>query len=297
MIICTSNILINFCFRQLNDLLKNEPAIRTFDEAEMSCRAIHWKWNVIQEIVDILKVPYQVTIVLQKENFKLSDFYACWIRMNRILTKMSTRPNETELAQYLLRKLSARENQFFGNKAISCALALDPRFCNKLTEDQTIIAQETLTQLWQRIKSVEEEANPSVDPQNSSDDDITIENTTLLMKYCDEQSDENNVVDIPDLLSSFRQTQHNIENETVSSFWNANKNKFAELHKLAEVIFAISPTPAVVERSFSVLSYVFSPRRNQLSTDMLESILMILLNPDLFYRVNEDDRKELESLK
>lgn len=280
----------------MNDLLKNEPVIRKFEASVKSCRAILWKWNVIQEIVDVLKVPYQVTVVLQKEDFKLSDFYACWDLMNRKLKKMSMKPNKTELARHLLQKLSDREHQFFGNKAIACALALDPRFCKKLTEDQERVARNTLTHLWQRLKSESGDvANTSKDHQNLSDEDITLENTTMLMKYCDEQTSENDIVDIPELLSSFKQTKHNIERETVLGFWNTNKNTFPELYKLAEVIFAISPTQAVVERSFSVLSHIFSSRRNQLSQELLECILVIALNKDLFYLVNENDRRNLES--
>lgn len=59
------------------------------------------------------------------------------------------------------------------------------------------------------------------------------------------------------------------------------------------VIFAISPTQAIVERSFSTMGYVFNERRSMLSKQMLEDILIIGLNSDLFYKNNVDELKSL----
>lgn len=199
--------------------------------------------------------------------------------------------NETTLAQTLLDKMSQREHQFFGNLAVTCALALDPRFCSRITEEQKTEARHTLTKLWHRLKPDERDSSPDAD---SSDIDITIENTTLLMKYLQNPSPEENA-NISSIMDTFIEAQHNIEGVTILGFWEANKDKFPELYKLAEVIFAISPTQAVVERSFSTLSYVFSPRRNNLSEQTLENILIVSLNKDLFYSVNEDDKKALLS--
>lgn len=239
----------------------------------------------------ILSVPYQATIVMQKEIYTLSDFYACWHLMLRKLNKICNAHNETTLAQTLLDKMAQREQQFFGNLAVTCAMALDPRFCSRLTAAQKDAAQDTLTQLWKRLNTDESHSATDAD---SSDIDITIENTTILMKYLQNPLPEQNI-SISNIHDTFIEAQHNIDDVTILGFWEANKEKFPELYKLAEVIFAISPTQAVVERSFSTLSYVFGPRRNNLSERTLENILIVSLNKDLFYSVNEDDKKAMLS--
>lgn len=247
------------------------------------------KLDIVDEIVRVLSVPYKATIVMQKESYTLSDFYACWHLMLRQLKKIRISHNKTDLAQNLLDKMVEREPQFFGNSAIVCALALDPRFCNQITELQKTIARECLIKLWQQI--IDGGTNPSSDT-SISDVDITIENTTLLMKYMEKPSDTE-IVDISAALNTFMETKHKVDGVTIVGFWEENKTKYPELHKLAEVIFAISPTQAVVERSFSTLSYVFNSRRNQLSEVTLENILICSLNKDLFYSVNEDDKNTL----
>lgn len=64
---------------------------------------------------------------------------------------------------------------------------------------------------------------------------------------------------------------------------------------MANVVFAIAPTQAIVERSFSILSYVFNDRRTQLNEQMLEDILTICFHGDLLDAINlEDIEKILE---
>lgn len=244
------------------------------------------KWDIVAEIVRILSVPYQATIVMQKESFTLSDFYACWQLMLRKLDKISRMENKTTLAQNLLSKMMQREHQFFGDPAIACALALDPRFCGQMTVEQKNVAQDALTKLWQRLKN--DHPNTSPEGLDSSDVDITIESTTMLMKYLERPTQQ--IIDLPSIISAFAEAQQPIADVTILGFWELNKSIYPELYQLAEIIYAISPTQAVVERSFSTLSYVFNSRRNQLSEKTLGNILISSLNKDLFHSVNEDDK-------
>lgn len=163
-------------YLQLHDLSKIVDVIRHFESEEM-CEMLLCTWDIVEEIVQVLSVPYQATVVMQKENYTLSDFYACWLLMLRKLNKISTTQSKTNLAQNLLKKMIEREHQFFGNAAISCALALDPRFCGAINKEQKNIARDTLTKLWEHIKSEETCSSTNLD---SSDIDITVENTTIL---------------------------------------------------------------------------------------------------------------------
>lgn len=260
--------------------------------SEEICEMILIKWDHIEEIVRILKIPYQATIVMQKEDYTLSDFYTCWLLMNRKLTKICAMQNKTTLAQNLLNRLSEREGQFLQNPAMTCAIALDPRFCKTLSAVQKATATENLSNLWKRIHNeIEEEGNDSID-LNLSDADITVANTTLLTQFFEKPSNPSSI-NISALINKFAETKHHMENMTILAFWEANKNAFPELHKLSEIIYSISPTQAVVERAFSTLSYVFNARRSRLSEKTLESLLLISLNKELFNSVNDIDREAL----
>lgn len=63
------------------------------------------KWNVIEEIVDILAIPLLSTL-----NFTLPDFYECWIKMEIELKQRNLKPNQqTQSATILQRKLQQRK--------------------------------------------------------------------------------------------------------------------------------------------------------------------------------------------
>lgn len=58
----------------------------------------------------------------------------------------------------------------------------------------------------------------------------------------------------------------------------------------------MSPTQVVVERAFSTLNHVFGCHRSQLKGCLLDDILLICLNADLFELVNMEDISELQNL-
>lgn len=60
---------------QLRDLLKCSAVVTSFKDEVKICQLILHKWNVIIEIVETLKCLYKATIAMQKENYKLSEFY------------------------------------------------------------------------------------------------------------------------------------------------------------------------------------------------------------------------------
>lgn len=70
-----------------------------------------------------------------------------------------------------------------------------------------------------------------------------------------------------------------------------------QLHKLAMVVFGVPPTEVQIERDFSLLNFVFSNRRCMLQQERLEDIMVIHLNPDLFYEVKEEQLIAFKSRK
>lgn len=86
----------------MRDLLKCLNVVQAFMEQETVCKLVLHKWNELKEIVSCLKVLYQATIVMQKEDFKLSDFYATWLYIDKKLKKNMGKQNTTNLAKHLI---------------------------------------------------------------------------------------------------------------------------------------------------------------------------------------------------
>lgn len=183
---------IHFCsIHQIRGLLKCFDILQSFKNEEKLCNMALQKWSVLKELFTCLKPMYQATIVMQKEDFRLSDFNASWIFMNNKLEKSLRKHNKTRLAEHLLSMLARRKHELLGNPALISSLALDPRFCSDLDENQTEIAIETLTELWKRLQTTNDDLSTIgenaecsvVELDSSSDDDITISNTTSLKEY------------------------------------------------------------------------------------------------------------------
>lgn len=272
--------------------MRCEHVIRSFQKDSKICILLLQKWEVIKEIVNVLKVPYQATIVLQMEDFRLSDFYATWIHMNTKLQKQANKKTITDLANILLDKLKGRQTKLLDNPTMSAAIAIDPRFCSQLNNQQKYTAIKTLEDLFKRTKNVKGEIIVSSDSE-SDDDDISIKKSTILSKYRDVNAQKVKDVSIEQSIESFIAEKHNLTDGTILDFWKSKKVSYPALYELAMVILSVTPTQVIVERSFSVLSYVFNCLRNRLSEDMLEDILMIALNVDLFHEVNQEDLNKI----
>lgn len=75
------------------------------------------------------------------------------------------------------------------------------------------------------------------------------------------------------------------------------KKNYEQLCEVAMVIFSILPTEVQIERDFSSFSHIFSNRRYNLHSKILENILLINLNKSLFIEVNEEEVEELFELE
>lgn len=63
---------------------------------------------------------------------------------------------------------------------------------------------------------------------------------------------------------------------------------------VATVLFGVPPTQATVERTFSVVGFIFNNRRFKLSQSMLESIMLTKMNKDLAEEIFKADVEELD---
>lgn len=170
----------------------------------------------------------------------------------------------------MLDALPKRKAQLLDNPAMTCALILDPRFCRELNTQQIDCAELKLLCLWERIKNFHHDkaSNTPLNDSVSSDDDITVPSTTFMNKYLNKKKQgcietnnnhifSSNLEKIRAEIRKFISMQHEMTSVNIIHFWNSNEKAFPELYEMAKVIFAIAPTQAIVERSFSTLSYHF----------------------------------------
>lgn len=290
---------------QTNDVLKCRHIVIALN-TEKICDLLLKKWNILDEIHKVLKPLYQATIVMQTRDFTLSDFYASWCQVEQKLKKYSKKQWSTNLVKKVMESMTARKHKLMDNPAMLCALLLDPRFCHEPDEEQKEIAMNTLETVWKKNHSLKRmnqcASSIEISDSESSDDDISIQTTTNLKMFMDrkiaslpdpKQALIKNTLELRDKLKSFIEHDHQVAEGTIYDFWFKSENDFPELISLAEIIYAMSPTQVVVERAFSTLNHIFGPLRNQINNQLLEDILVICLNEDLFEIVNQDDITEL----
>lgn len=250
------------------------------------------KWEKIKNLKQTLKPFYQATIVMQTSEFTMSDFYASWMQMEKKLERIIKKTSDKRAAEALLQSARGRKPQLFENPAMLCALALDPRFCGSLEDDKKKEAIDALANLWKRISAFHG-PNESVDG-SSSEDEINAQSTRRLEYYMAKKPQDRNIFatniyEIREKISIFLTSKHDGATGTIFQFWTENQKKYPELFEISQIVFAICPTQAIVERAFSTLSHVFPPKRNQLRENILEDILTISLNRDIFCLINEED--------
>lgn len=82
--------------------------------------------------------------------------------------------------------------------------------------------------------------------------------------------------------------------QDIISYWSVQKNKHKHLYELAKCIYSIPPTEVDIERDFSLLNFVFTNRRANLSEEHLNEVMRIHLNKDLFFVVKEEELLKLK---
>lgn len=301
----------------LLDIHECHESIQYLAGKKKECQLLLNKWDILQEFIAILKIPYKGTIALQKKDLSMSDAYAIWLRMKMHLEELSQkfRTPKTSLLKKLTEAINIRKNTILYNPVMLGTLFLDVRFRSIVTTNNEFNeqAQRTLLNLWHRIQSLEatddtaeatNHINSSrVEPSESSilNFSFDFENNNMLDDYI-----QRNEKDTMQVVAQSMSTSIDFELESFQadklpadscmiSFWESNKDKYPCLYKLAMAMFAIPPTEVAVERDFSKLQLIFTDRRCKLAEDLLEIILIIHLNKELFYEVVEDELLKIQT--
>lgn len=107
------------------------------------------EWNDIKIVVQILKLPYQATIEMQKIKYTLSDFYATWLNLTMNLDKKK----EFQLAADIKTGMKKREKGLIDTPSVLSSVFLDPRYRIILTIEEKAKAINHLTALNRRLNS------------------------------------------------------------------------------------------------------------------------------------------------
>lgn len=118
----------------------------------MLCKLLLRKISIIKEIVESLQILYEATMVCQKADFTLTEFYKCWVIIKIKIHSRINLPSKTQLDILLLKSINKREPKLTDNELMKCAMLLDPRFCDELNAEQAIETKKVLTTVWEAIK-------------------------------------------------------------------------------------------------------------------------------------------------
>lgn len=293
------------------------------------------KWNVLIEFLHILHIPYLTTISMQKKEFTLSDTYGVIklieLSLNQYLTDR-TLDQSTTLAEKLKINIKRRKQKLLDTPLMLCSIYLDPRFkCDlDVYPYKLLLVKKTLEDLWERISN--EKNHDQVSNVNQSTSQgiegeatrsaalFTNDDINHYFEFLDQQyskngissksflnsETENETLDfstdksvIAEAMSKYEQFisgSRMKSNESILEFWKNNKHRFGlELSVIADTIFGIPPTQVDIERNFSALNFIFSKRRYNLKQNLLEEILLIHINKNKFYEINEEDIEKLQN--
>lgn len=238
----------------------------------------------IEEIVAILRTIHKTTLLLQRADATLSDYFGASIEMREKL-KIFVRANDrkTDLAENLLAELSIRKPQMLQNEAMLCAIYLDRRFSTELSDDKKTFARAAVYKMYRRIY---ESKNTEI---SSNSAEFNLESYFAGRENASIDSAQQNVLkecEFSIILDSFEiKHQRTHANTPVLQFWKEQKINFPQIYEVACVVNAIPPAQATVERCFSSLKFTYSNLRCTLSLELLNDILTIRSNQSLAQEV------------
>lgn len=249
------------------------------------------EWKEVEELVDILRHPYHVTMLLQRDDFTMADFYAAW---SWIELKLRMQHSNHLLAKCIAKSMDSKKHEHLvQNPLMYCSVYMDPRFKAEMAGDlqKKYLARMFLSKLWERIndRNRQDESDENMRANTSTAFDYSFVTKYLSNLNCATGPSSTRSTRIEELLNAYENEKSEDMNVSVLDFWEKKKEDSPELYKLAMIVHAVPATQASVERTFSTLTFVFSKLRGRLSAKLLENIMLIKLNKDLFDAVLSDE--------
>lgn len=277
------------------DLTQCYEAIAFLEHDEPIFKALLENWQTALDLMKILKIPYEATMVLQYKAAPLSDVFGCILKMKFSLEKFvndNNSSNETKLfANCLLKCIDKRQKDLINNRIVLSAIFFDPRYRNELNTEQIKVAKLTIEDWYRKYIRI----NEQTEIQNHTDSFEKYFADKNGSGYQNEESNGLSKSEFLLLLADYEEKIGRIHyKRSIWDFWLSQQTSYPLLFELATMILSIPPTQATAERGFSILSYVYNARRTRLDTGMLQDILSIRLNEELWHSVNT---REMEKLR
>lgn len=273
------------------------------ENKNLPAQLLRSKWNDFKEIITVLQIPYKATIALQKHDLTLSDSFGIWLKMKiHLQSPIMQRLCKSNFVNCLVDSLNSRQQIIFDNDAMLGAIYLDPRYRGEIVRDTDLMVKATqmLTNLWRRLSNFHPEVTNRSGINLSTESSggnlsIDFENPKILDEYLSRTNHSRDMQTVANYHGF--SIEHEIEifqpdqlssDASIISFWKSMKSKNPHLYEIATVIYAIPPAETQIERDFSLLEFIFSQRRQRLSSEMIEAILSINLNSELFFEVKRE---------
>ncbi|XP_033225551.1 uncharacterized protein LOC117178291 [Belonocnema kinseyi] len=229
---------------------------------------------------------------LQEENLLLTDFIVAWKQCMFEIQEVNT-----SLAKSLVKNMETRLQTPMESEVLLAAMLLDLRVCTLLTIEQEEQAIQHLRKLWNKLQSqakrVAVESNEPAESTINENEQENTENsasqklaTLIQQKYLEKhQGQEGHQYagyDIAIALRSFSHQPPRSLQSSVLTYWKEDRYKWPELFSLAMIVLATPATQVSVERLFSAMKFIFSVYRSSLKGNIVDAILVIRCNKDIF---------------
>ena len=269
-------------YKMLESLLKNKNLYIELINTEYDADYKWIDWVKLEEIRNALEYSARATVIFQREQLIISDFYLEWLKC-----KYNTRKCNTKFSETVYENLEKRGIYYSDHVVIHSALFLDPRYQGLLSFDERARAKLHLMMLWSRIESLsdKEKLKYSSFPREKN---VNSNNDDNFAGFIDVLKRKNKMVDgykcierdfnIMAVLEGFDGVSEIDSAYPTLKYWMEKKEVHPQLYLLTNVIYGAPATQVTVERAFSSLKYILSSLRENISEETLENILMIRLN-------------------
>lgn len=247
------------------------------------------EWEAVVDLKDVLLPFKKYTTKLQAEQCTLSDFFGYWK-----LIRMKTEKSNHVLRNNILNNMNQREQVLLLNPVILGAVYLDPRYQRTLQPEQKKTAKLYLSNIFYKIQ-IAQKNETSPQQLNNDSESINEKSNSFeeLTKYLYNTGNSNSQTIVEnsseEIINEFDGVHESI-NIPVLEYWEKNKLKFSKLYPVSQVVLAIPATQTSVERAFSSLPIVLTPRRTRLGDNTLENILLIRTNKNELIDFENDDK-------
>lgn len=223
----------------------------------------------------------------------LSDFFGFWT-----LLRIKVSKAHDELSEKILIQMNNYHDLLIQNPTLIGMVYLDPRYQRGLGESKNL-AVTYLADLYLKIIRVGEyndDSNVAENDEEKNNKDGSYDELDEYLNACTSAygvnrtnglSVQNKKERITTILNDFNGKELPLT-ASVLDYWKTKKDTHPELYKLSSVMMTIPPTQTTVERIFSALALVLTSHRTKLGDEILENILLVRLNHDLFVTRNSN---------